>query len=83
MRMVLSECEEPWFCLNKMFNNNTTIIIIMNYNQLNKLYLSLCKQAEQTMNRKECLEIIHQADSIRMKMNQREHNQHYPIVYGG
>ncbi len=51
----------------------------LNYKQLNKTYLNLLVEAEQSTSRKDAVYFIRQADKIRMEMCKMEID--YPVVY--
>ena len=71
-----------YLLLLRMVSAINNIILIMNYNNLHRIYLSLLEQAELTSNRKECLSIIHQADAIRQEMNNHPEGSYHPTIYG-
>ena len=44
------------------------------YQQLNQHYIQLIQQAENVQSRKDAINIIHQADKVRMEMNNLTHS---------
>jgi hypothetical protein len=48
------------------------------YNQLNRQYIDLLQQAEETVNRKEAIQLINKADRVRSEMCSLDEARLYP-----